>query len=229
MIKHLACIMDGNRRYAKQQGLLGWIGHRHGVESVKLTIDFCLKNGISYLSLYSFSLENFNRSEVEKNYLFDLLIEQAAQGVEHFVKHGIAIKFAGDRSLFPAHVLPACKQIEEQTADGKALYLTFLFCYGARQELVSSVKHLIADVKSGLLDEQSINESALKRYSWLGDIPDPELIIRTGKVKRLSNFLLFQAAYSELYFLDCYWPELTEHHLHEAVTYFKKAQRNFGQ
>lgn len=229
MITHLACIMDGNRRYAKQKGQLGWFGHRQGVESVKLVADYCLKNHISYLSLYAFSLENLNRSEIEKNYLFDLLIEQAQLGIDQFVEKGIRICFAGEKSLYPNHILPVCNEIEKKTASGTDLQITFLFFYGGRQEIIHGIKRIINEVKQGILIEDHITESSLKNYLWTGNIPDPELIIRTGKVKRLSNFLLYQSAYSELYFLDCFWPELTENHLNEAITFFNACKRNFGQ
>lgn len=229
MIKHLACIMDGNRRFAKQKGLLGWFGHRHGVESVKLVADYCLKNSIPYLSLYAFSLENMNRSDIEKNYLFDLLIEHAEQGLDQFVAKGIKICFAGNKSLYPAHLVQVCDRIEKITAHGSTLQVTFLFFYGGRQEILDGVQRIVQDAKKGLVLPESITDSIFKNYLWTGNAPDPDLIIRTGKVKRLSNFLLYQAAYSELYFLDCFWPELTEDHLHEAVNFFNACQRNFGQ
>lgn len=229
MITHLACIMDGNRRYAKQKGQLSWLGHRQGVESVKLVTDFCMQKNISYLSLYAFSLENLNRSEIEKNYLFDLLIEQTQAGLEHFINNGIQVRFAGEKTLFPPHVLSATQSIEQQTAAGTKLVVNFLFFYGGRQELLQGIKRIITDAKNGSLQEEHLTESGLKNYLWTGAIPDPELIIRTGKVRRLSNFLLYQAAYSELYFLDCFWPELTQEHLQEAVNFFNACQRNFGQ
>ncbi|HZW61388.1 MAG TPA: polyprenyl diphosphate synthase [Candidatus Babeliales bacterium] len=228
MMKHLACIMDGNRRWAKQKGWRSYQGHREGVEAVKRVAQFCLDRNIPYLSLYTFSIENFNRSEQEKEFLFNLIIDGAQQSLEEFLKQGIRIRFIGDRSLFPASVLSTCQLLEQQTAHLTKLNLNFLFCYGARQEIVGGIKTLVRKVMEGIISEDEISPELFRECLWTKDIPEPDLIIRTGNVKRLSNFLLYQAAYSEFYFLDCLWPELTTEHLEAALTSYNNCQRNFG-
>lgn len=228
MIQHLACIMDGNRRWAKQRGWKTLRGHKQGMESVKRVIDFCLKKNISYLSLYTFSLENFRRSAQEKSYLFNLIATQIAENTPTFIEQGIRVRFIGDRSLFPEHVLPACERIEQETEHLKNLNLNFLFCYGSRQEIIGGVKSLFAKIKSGVLRERDITDEYLARELWTSGMPEPDLVIRTGGYKRLSNFLLYQSAYSEFAFLDCLWPELTAEDLEGALQNFGACRRNFG-
>lgn len=220
--------MDGNRRWAKKQGLAAAYGHRQGVEAVKCAVDFCLKKHIPHLSLYTFSIENNQRSMDEKNYLFELMISEATKGIEEFIANHIKVRFVGDRTLFPAHLIPLCEDIERQTAAGTALQFNILFYYGGRQEIVESIKDIVRQVRAGQLTEDDITEQLVAHHLWMGDVPEPDLIIRTGGFKRLSNFLLYQAAYSELYFLDCLWPEITTDHLEEAFSYFTAGKRNFG-
>lgn len=220
--------MDGNRRWAKKQGLAAAYGHRQGVEAVKCAIDFCLNNTIAYLSLYTFSIENHQRSSEEKNYLFELMITEAQRGVQEFVAKNVKVCFVGDRSLFPAHLIPLCEDIEKKTAAGTALRFNILFYYGGRQEIVGGIKSIIRQVRAGLLTEDDITQALVADHLWMGQMPEPDLIIRTGGFKRLSNFLLYQAAYSELYFLDCLWPEITTAHLEQAVAYYSAGKRNFG-
>lgn len=227
-MKHLACIMDGNRRWAKKHGKPTLQGHQEGLETVKRVIRFCLDKHIEHLSLYTFSLENFKRSEAEKSYLFDLIATQAYRVVQEFQKKDIRLRFIGDRSLFPKNVRSVCEEIEKETADGKRLAVNVLFCYGGQQEIVHGVKRIIEKIKSGLLSEEDIDSALFKKHLWMNGTPEPELIIRTGGHKRLSNFLSFQSAYSELCFLDCLWPELTETELEKAVGSYIQCVRNFG-
>lgn len=228
MIKHLACIMDGNRRWAKKQGLAAAYGHRQGVEAVRRAVEFCLQKNISYLSLYTFSIENHQRSDQEKNYLFELMISEATKGIQEFIAQNVRVCFIGDRSLFPEHLLPLCNNIEQKTAAGNALQFNILFYYGGRQEIVGSIKHIVRQARAGMLTEEDVTEQLVNQHLWMGNVPEPDLIIRTGGFKRLSNFLLYQAAYSELYFLDCLWPDITTEHLQEAYSYFNTGKRNFG-
>lgn len=229
MLKHLACIMDGNRRWAKQKGLLAWLGHKEGLVAAKRVINFCLKESIPYLSLYTFSLENFRRPEQELNYLFNVLMrEMKNELLADCLAKGIAIRFVGDRALFPQSVREVCDELEEKTRDLKTLQVNLLFCYGGRQEIVHGIKQLMDDVHAGKVDLTTLTEEQFADRLWTGDLPAPDLIIRTGGVKRLSNFFLYQAAYSELYFLDCMWPELTDAHLTQAISSFTTCQRNFG-
>lgn len=228
MIQHLAIIMDGNRRWAKAQGLIPSLGHRQGAEKVELAIKFCLKQKIKHLSLYTFSLENFKRSEFEKNFLFSLLIEQANKNCEKLIESKVCVKFIGDRTKFPPSVMAACQQLEKETSSCRELNLYFNFCYGGQQEIISGVKNILKEIRNNKINEEDINETNFKEYLWSHNIPDPEIIVRTGGINRLSNFFLFQAAYSELFFLDCLWPDLTEENLQNVFDEFKLRIRNYG-
>ncbi|HEX2978294.1 MAG TPA: polyprenyl diphosphate synthase [Candidatus Babeliales bacterium] len=227
-MNHLAIIMDGNRRWARSKGLGSLVGHSNGFEAAKRAVEFCLKKKIPYLSLYTFSIENFKRSEHERSYLFDLLASKAPQLIDDFLKYGVRARFIGDRSLFPAHLLATIENLELQTNQGHNLQVNFLFCYGARQEIVHGVKSIIQKIKNGELSENDITDETLNNSLWTAGIPEPDMIIRTGGTKRISNFLLYQAAYSEFYFLDCLWPEITEDHLQAACLNFEECKRNFG-
>lgn len=228
-LKHLACIMDGNRRWAKLNGLVPWYGHRQGIEALKLAVQFCVDKQIPYLSLYTFSLENFKRSEQENNFLFDLILQEAEGSLKEFKDQNIRLRFIGERSYFPARVAQVLENLEAETAQATGLTINLLFCYGGRQEIVAGIKQIASEVKANRLKISDINEELVKSYLWLGDCPDPDLIIRTGGYKRLSNFLLYQAAYTELYFLDCLWPELTRDDLEKAIAYYEQCQKNFGK
>lgn len=229
MIKHIAFIMDGNRRWAVKQGLAAVRGHAQGVESVRRVVEFCLKKGITYVSLYAFSLENFKRSEEEKSFLFGLIVKEAAKGVAEFVEQGVRVRFLGDRSLFPKSVLPSCETLEKETAHLNKLTVNFLFCYGGRQEIVAGVKAVIHKVQKGELAEDEINEDMFGRELWCGNQLDPDLIVRTGGEQRLSNFLLYQSAYSELMFLDCFWPDISDLDLEHVYDAFVARKRRFGK
>jgi len=222
MISHLALIMDGNRRWAKQQGLFSWQGHRQGAKAVEMAIGYCIDKGISYLSLYAFSLENLQRSEEEKIYLFNLIKESTKRSSE-FIKNGVKVRFVGDLSLLPKDVQEACYALMQETSLGQRLVCNFLVCYGGQQEIIAVAQKLI---DSGV---QKVDNNVFKSHSWLGNIPDPEIIIRTGGVKRLSNFLLFQSAYSEIRFLESLWPALTAELLDKTVQDCLDAKKNFGK
>jgi undecaprenyl diphosphate synthase len=229
VIKHLACIMDGNRRWAKERGLPPSLGHKEGVHAVERAAEFCLHHGIPYLTLYTFSLENFKRSVEEKEYIFSLLVNNFKEhGVRKFLEKNIKIRFVGDWAQFPASLVDICKEMEAKTAHCSALEINFLFCYGGQQEVTAAVKAIAQDVNQGVLKPEQITESLIYNYLWLGPVPNPELIIRTGGGQRLSNFLPYQSVYSELYFTPAFWPDITEVHLQEAVDYLVKCQRNLG-
>ena len=229
MIKHLACIMDGNRRWAKKHGWMPWDGHREGMRAAQRVIDFCLQQSIAYLSLYTFSIENFRRSKKEQSFLFNVLFKEIRKTMMgEFKDKSVQISFIGDRTLFPDSVRAECDEIEAKTAAGSALHVNLLFCYGGRQEIVSGVKKIINHVHAGDISVDQLTDDIFENYLWTAGIPAPDMIVRTGGMKRLSNFFLFQAAYSEFFFLDCLWPELTDIHLHKIVESFYESQRNFG-
>lgn len=228
MIQHLALIMDGNRRWAKKQSLMPWFGHKQGINTVKQVLEFCLENTIKIVSLYTFSLENFRRSPQEISYLFNLIIEEAVIALPELQKQHIKVRFIGNRDYFPNHVIPTVKHLESQTDNYNNLQVNILFCYGARQEILDATKAVALEVKSGNINPEEIDAKLFEKYLWGAAIPDPDLIIRTGGAKRLSNFLLYQAAYSELYFTDLLWPELNKQELSHALTYYQEQRRNFG-
>jgi undecaprenyl diphosphate synthase len=227
-MQHLACIMDGNRRFAKKHGWKPWVGHKKGVEAVRTTIDFCMRNAIPYLSLYTFSLENFKRSEEEKSFLFELLVEQLKEHADEFVEKKIRIFFIGDRTLFPASVQAICADVEQRTAGGSDLRINMLFCYGGQQEIVVAAQRLALAVQQGIMQIEEITDKSFQANLWAGNFPVPDLIFRTGGVNRLSGFLLYQAAYAEFYFSDILWPEITSGHLQQALDVFNERVRNFG-
>lgn len=228
MIKHLAVVMDGNRRWALARGMRAMLGHHEGAKAIECAIKFCLESGISYLSLYTFSLENFQRSPEEKEYIFGMMVDELEKRLSSFIENDIRIKFVGDRTLFPAQVMPTCRKVEQATEHCTKLVLNFLFCYGAQQEIVEAVRKLVRKVKSGELCEADLSEKDFEQCLWSAGTPVPDLIIRTGGRQRLSNFLLYQAAYSEFCFLDCLWPDITIDHFKSVLSDFENSTRNFG-
>ena len=224
-LQHLGIIMDGNRRWARKQGLQPWLGHKHGIEALKIALKFCIKKRIPYLTLYTFSQENFKRPAEELDYLFNTIAQEIKQTCyELLMKNNIQIRFLGRRELFPEHLKESIATIEEQTSRNTGLRVNIMFCYSGRQELVHAVKQII----SKHLAPEDITEDIIADHLWTAHIPDPDLIIRTGYVHRLSNFLPYQSVYSELYFIDCYWPEITEEHLEDALQYYESIHRTFG-
>ncbi len=221
MIDHLALIMDGNRRWAKKNALVAWLGHEQGAKNVEMSIQYCLDKKIPYLSLYTLSLENLNRrSQQELSFLFSLL-KKAQERVQEFVKAGVKIRFVGNLSLVSADIANVCFDIEQKTQNGHLLTCNFLFCYGSQQEILNAVQAMVQQ-------NIPVTLESFRQNLWSGNIPDPNIIIRTGGVYRLSNFLLFQAAYSEIRFLDCLWPDLTYELLDQTVQHCLNAQKNFG-
>jgi len=220
--------MSGNRRWARQHDHTFLFGYQEGVKSIRRVITFCIERSIKYLSLYTFSLENFRRPEAQKKLIFNLLIKEAHKQVPELKKEGIRVCFVGDRSKFPKSVIESCTYIEKETAEESRLQVNLLFCYSGQQELVSGVKKIIADVQKGNLSKDMIDQSTLSEYLWTSDIPDPDLVFRPDGDHRLSGFFLYKSAYSELYFSDCLWPEVNEQQLQKAYDYFYRCQRNFG-
>ncbi len=228
-LQHLGIMMDGNRRWARERGITSYLGHRHGVEPLKMSIEFCLDHKIPYLTLYAFSLENFKRSAEELTYLFDVLAQEIAQKeLNALFKQGVRVRFIGDRSYCPEPLKPILEKVERETATGNQLNLDILFCYGGQQEIVHAVKTLCARIREGVLSEHDISSQTFAECLWTSPTPPPDLIIRTGGDKRLSNFLTYQSAYSELYFLDCYWPDITREHLTKVLEEFNQRERRYG-
>lgn len=231
-MQHLALIMDGNRRWAVENKLSTvFSGHRKGVDSVKIAGEFCIEKGIKYASFYTFSLENFKRSEEEKNYIFNFIAETLERDRDEFIKKGIRLKFCGDRSLFPKVTLPAIERIEKATEHLSALTAQFLFCYGGQQEIVAATRAIAQKVALGELKPEQITKELFETFLWTSGAPEPDLIIRTGSENRLrlSNFITYQSAYSEFVFLNKFWPDLTKSDLEDCYNNFLGARRNFGK
>jgi undecaprenyl diphosphate synthase len=221
--------MDGNRRWAQQKGWQTFVGHRKGVDTITPVIQFCVNNNIQYLSLYAFSIENFKRSETEKGFLFGLIEQELHGRVQEFVSNNIRVRFIGDRVLFPESIARLIDHVEHETAACTGLNLNFLFCYGAQQEIAHAARLIAQDVQRGVLTADAITPTVVSDYLWTRGMPDPDIIIRPGARNRLSNFLLFQSAYSEYFFLDCLWPDLTVPMLEQVYQEFQDRKRNFGQ
>jgi undecaprenyl diphosphate synthase len=229
MITHLACIMDGNRRWARAHNKMAWEGHMQGMKSLELVIQFCQKKNIKYLSLYVFSIENFNRAQEEKDFLFyELFLRKAGQFADECKKYNVQVRFIGDRALIPDFLRSTCADLERDTAVYDGLVVNLLFCYGGQQEIVAATKTIAQKVIAGLLGVEEITLDAYKKALWSYPTPPPDLIIRTGGMQRLSNFLLFSAAYAELMFLPQMWPEITEEILEDALNQFLQRERKFG-
>ncbi len=226
-LKHLAIIMDGNRRWAEKRNLVKQMGHRRGAETVRRVVHYCLEHNIEIVSVYAFSLENFQRSPEEISAIFSIMIEEAQKALPDLIKNGVQVRFIGDTTKFPETIRDTIARVERETAEGSKLLLNVLFCYGGRQEILSAVKAIVKDVKDGKIND--IDEETFKKYLWTNRLPDPDLIIRTGGVKRLSNFLTYQTTYSELYFTDRLWPELTAKDLDDALKEYTQRKRNFGK
>lgn len=221
ILQHLALIMDGNRRWAKQLGKMPWQGHNQGARKVELVLRFCLEKNIKYVSLYALSLENLKRPEQELSGIFTLMVDFAISQADQLVGNNIRVKFLGDLSLLPKNVYEQCKILENKTDHCTALTCNFLICYGGQQEIVQAA---IAS-----RNEKNLSVDSFKNYLWTSNQPFPELIIRTGNVQRLSNFLLFQAAYAEIRFSKTLWPDITQEELEAFLIDYQSCQKNFGR
>jgi undecaprenyl diphosphate synthase len=229
MVKHLACIMDGNRRWAMKNGLIPLEGHRKGFDAIKRIIEFCLENKIEHLSLYTFSIENLKRTAEELHYLFEVLAHEVAHDLVELKQKNVKVSFIGDKVLFPKSIRSLCEKVEKETYHCTGLYLHFLLFYGGRQEIIDTACRIAIKIKKGDLKESEITPAVFEQFLWTAGIPYPDIIIRTGGDRRLSNFLLFQAAYSELYFLDVLWPDISKKDIESAVITFNNCRKNFGQ
>lgn len=228
-MQHLAIIPDGNRRWARQNKFQIFFGHKQGGQAFKTAIHACLEENIRYLSIYTFSLENFNRNESEKEYLFNLIPEECKTILPELIEKRVRVKFIGNNDSFPMVVLASINELEEKTKNLDTLTVNFLFCYGGRQEIIAGVKDIATRVKNGELEIDNIDEQSIRESLWSGTTPDPDLIIRTSGISRLSNFLTFQSAYSELMFLDCYWPEITKDLIKNCIAKYRQIPRNLGR
>lgn len=220
--RHVAVIMDGNGRWAKKRGLMRSFGHKAGCENVRKAVKYCSKKGIEYLTVYAFSTENFRRPQEEVKALMSLLVQYFNNETDELKANGVRLNVIGDISCFPPKVCQAIENGLKKTAECDKLVFTIALAYGSRAEIVRAVREMI---KNG---EKDITEETLSRYLYTHDLPDPDLIIRTSGEERLSNFLLYQAAYSEFYFTDTLWPDFDEKEFDKALEEYSKRNRRFG-
>jgi undecaprenyl diphosphate synthase len=228
MPRHIAIIMDGNGRWANARGLPRIEGHRQGAHAVERALDTCRDLGIPYLTLYCFSNENWKRPQAELDFLMGLLRSYLTKQTESLVAKGVRLKIVGRREGLPADVLSIMDHAVRISADAKPFTLCLAINYGSRQEIVDAVRHIADQVHSGTLLPSEIDEPILEQSLYTHGIPDPDLVIRTSGEMRLSNFLLWQISYSELWVTDKLWPEFGRDDLLEAIVDFAHRHRRFG-
>jgi len=227
--KHLAIIMDGNGRWAKQKGLLRALGHESGTKAVRETVETCAKLGIENLTLYAFSTENWNRPKLEVDTLMKLLIKSLKNELKTLMNNNIKLSTIGNFEKLPSSAQKELSQVISQTKDNDRMTLTLALSYGSREEIVSAIKQISLKVKNNIISESAIDESIINQHLYTQNLPDVDLLIRTSGEHRISNFLLWQIAYAELYFTDVLWPDFREKDLYEAIISYQKRERRFGK
>lgn len=227
--KHLAIIMDGNGRWAKQQGFLRAFGHENGTKSVKETIKTCAKIGIEYLTLYAFSTENWNRPKLEVDALMKILINSLRKELTTLQENNIKLNAIGNLEKLPKSAQKELMDVIEKTKNNTRLTLTLALSYGSREELVNAIKIISNKVKNNIISIDSLDDSIINEHLYTQNLPDVDLLIRTSGEHRISNFLLWQIAYAELYFTDVLWPDFKEQDLYEAIISYQKRERRFGK
>ncbi|HTG65796.1 MAG TPA: isoprenyl transferase [Flavobacterium sp.] len=227
--KHLAIIMDGNGRWAKQQGLLRTIGHENGTKSVKIAVQNCVKLGIENLTLYAFSTENWNRPKLEVDTLMKILTKSLQKELPTFQENKIKLNAIGNLDMMPKSAQKKLLEVMEQTKNNSRMTLTLALSYGSREEIVNAVKKISDKVKNNIISIDSIDDSIINEHLYTQNLPDVDLLIRTSGEHRISNFLLWQIAYAELFFSEVMWPDFREEHLYEALMSYQKRERRFGK
>lgn len=227
--RHIAVIMDGNGRWAREQGMRRVQGHTAGVKSVREVTECCAELGVEFLTLYTFSTENWQRPATEIDALMHLLIRSLRKEAETLLENSIRLQSIGDHSLLPDACRSELDEVIEQTARGDRMTLTLALSYSGRWEIARAARAIAEEVAAGRLKPGDVDEEFVARRLSTGDWPDPDLLIRTGGDQRLSNFLLWQVAYSELYFTDVFWPSFRRRHVYEAIRSFQDRDRRFGR
>ncbi|MGF0096794.1 isoprenyl transferase [Prevotella sp. SGI.027] len=224
---HVAIIMDGNGRWAAERGKERSFGHQAGVETVRRITSECVRLGVEYLTLYTFSTENWNRPEDEVSALMGLVLSSLED--EIFMKNNVRFRVIGDVKRLPESVRAKLRETEEHTAANTTMTMVVALSYSARWEMTHALQNIVADVQAGRVHADDVDEELVGQHLETAFMPDPDLLIRTGGELRVSNFLLWQIAYSELYFCDTYWPDFNEADLHQAIIDFQSRQRRFGK
>ena len=227
--EHIAIIMDGNGRWAKSRGLMRQAGHAAGCETFRKIGTYCRDIGIKYLTVYAFSTENWKRPADEVNGIMRLFQDYMNEALEKMIDDNIAIHVLGDYSAFSPEMLALINNVEELSKEvTSGLQASLCMNYGGRSEILQATKRIVSDVKAGILDESKLDEAVFSSYLYTKTLPEPDIIIRPGREMRISNFLLWQSAYSEYYFTDTLWPDFDENELNRAIASFQQRMRRFG-
>ena len=226
--RHIAIIMDGNGRWAKQQGRLRTFGHKHGVKAVRDTVEGAAEIGIEYLTLYAFSTENWNRPQLEVNTLMQLLVTTIGKEIKTLMENNIRLAIIGDTDSLPSRVSRNLKQAIDATANNTRMTLVLALSYSSRWEITRAVKQIALEVKNNTLNPDQITEQTIEKHLCTAGFAEPELLIRTSGEQRISNYLLWQIAYAELYFTQTLWPDFRRENLYQAIVDFQKRERRFG-
>jgi undecaprenyl diphosphate synthase len=221
--------MDGNGRWAKEKGRLRIFGHKNGTRSVKATVECCAELGIKHLTLYAFSTENWNRPKLEVKTLMQLLISSLKKEMNTMQKNSIRLNAIGNLEHLPTRVREELLHVIDETKNNTLMTLTLALSYGSRDELVNATRQICEKVKNNKISVENIDEPLINQHLYTQNLPDVDLLIRTSGEKRISNFLLWQIAYAELYFTDVYWPDFTNENLFEAIINYQKRERRFGK
>jgi len=227
--KHVAIIMDGNGRWARQKGAARIFGHKNGITPVRDVVEASGDLGIEYLTLYAFSTENWNRPKDEVMALMGLLVSTIRKETNKLVENNVILHTIGEVDKLPAITKKEIDHLKERTKNNTGLKLVLALSYSSRWEIMKAIKHMVTEAKSGNLSPEDVNESMFRKYLETSEIPDPELIIRTSGEKRISNFLLFQMAYSELYFTPTFWPDFGKEDYYAALLDYQQRERRFGK
>ncbi len=227
--RHIAIIMDGNGRWAQERGEDRLFGHLHGVESVRNIVEGAAELGIEYLTLYAFSTENWDRPADEVTGLMELLVDTIRNEVPTLNKNNIRLHVIGDMEMLPESARHELNEALKETSVNTGLHLVMALSYSSRWEILNAVKKIAVDVKAGKLESENINQETIQTYLCTAGFPDPELMVRTSGEYRISNFLLYQLAYSELYFTNTRWPDFRKENLYEAIIDFQNRERRFGK
>lgn len=227
--KHIAIIMDGNGRWAKQKGMLRAFGHENGTKSVRETVEASAELGIENLTLYAFSTENWNRPKIEVQTLMRLLVSSLKKEIKTLQDNNIKLCAIGNLKTLPKKVHKELHEVIENTKNNNRMTLTLALSYGSREEIINTVKEISFKVKNNIISRDKIDESIINEHLYTRNLPDVDLLIRTSGEQRISNFLLWQIAYAELYFTSILWPDFTKQHLYEAIIEYQKRERRFGK
>ncbi|GEQ87384.1 isoprenyl transferase [Patiriisocius marinistellae] len=227
--KHLAIIMDGNGRWAKQKGFLRAIGHENGTKAVREITEACAEINIPFLTLYAFSTENWNRPKIEVELLMKLLVSSLKKEIKTLQENNIKLNTIGNIEALKPKVKKELLDVIEKTKNNNRMTLTLALSYGSREEITKTIKEISLKVKKGLISPGDIDEQIIQNHLYTNDLPDVDLLIRTSGEQRISNFLLWQIAYAELYFTNVLWPDYTKEHLFESILNYQNRERRFGK